>query len=76
MKSTRKELEQIPRLNVKSFPIQKSKSNESNSNHLQTDVNGYYKAMTMNDISKMQHSYENYSAVLTDQMINQATKIF
>ena len=27
-------------------------------NHLETDVNGYYKAMTMNEINKMQHSYK------------------
>ena len=69
------------RENVKSFPnipntipvgsvkLHINKSNESNSNYLQTDVDGYLKAMTMNEISKEQHSYANQSYLL-DQTID------
>ena len=65
---------------MKSFPtvesvklLLKNNTNESNSNHLQTDVNGYLKAMTMKGVSKMPHSEENQSFLL-DQMIDDAAK--
>ena len=63
--------ENYARDNVKSFPkipntipvgsVKSLLNNtiESNSNHLQTGVNGYLKAMTMNEIAREQHSYAN-----------------
>ena len=74
----------IPGLNVKSFPTipvesvkslpNNTKTNESNSNHLQTDVNGYFKSMIMNGVSRMPHSKENESYLL-DLMIDEAAYI-
>ena len=53
--------------NVKSFSI---KSN-TNTNHLQTEVDGYFKSMIMNGVSRMPHSKENESYLL-DLMIDEA----
>ena len=39
------------------------------------DGNGYLYAMTMDDISDMQHSYNVSSTSLIDQMIDWATNI-
>ena len=47
---------------------------QTKSNHLQTDVDGYLKAMTMNEIAKEQHSYANQSYLL-DQTIDKAVDL-
>ena len=43
------------------------------SNHMMPDGSGYLQAMTMDDISNMQHSYSVNSTALIDWMINRAT---
>ena len=49
-------------------------TNESNSNHLQTDVDGYLRAMIMNGVSGAQHLKENESYLL-NQMIDEVVNI-
>ena len=61
-----KSFPEIPNgVNVKSFSI------KSNINHLKADVDGYFKSMIMNGVSRMPHSKENESYLL-DLMIDEA----